>query len=187
MAPQLSYGRHRGPAVGWARPAAVCMLLYPRAGTWHLPLTLRPGHMVAHADQISLPGGVIEEDEDSREAALRELNEELGIPPADVTLLGRLSDLYIFNSNYLVTPWLAAVDARPAWKISADEVAELLEVPLPHLVDPATAARHLIRRGLLHFEAPHFAFDGHRIWGATAIMLGELVALISEITAGQPM
>ena len=77
--PQASYGRHFGPAPASARPAAVLVLLYPDAGAWHLPLTLRPMYLADHAGQISLPGGAVEPGESSELAAVRELDEELGV------------------------------------------------------------------------------------------------------------
>src|SRR5436190_4149358 len=78
MSPELSYGRHAGPAPHTARHAAVVLLLFRRDGKWHLPLTERPDTLTRHAGQISLPGGVVDTGESSTEAALRELNEELG-------------------------------------------------------------------------------------------------------------
>ncbi len=82
FAPPLSYGRHFGPPAHDARPAAVMVFLYPRDGQWHLPLTVRPDTMLSHAGQISFPGGMVEAGEATRAAALRELEEELGVPSA---------------------------------------------------------------------------------------------------------
>ena len=73
--PELSFGRHLGPAPSDAKPAAVLILLYPNGGRWHVPLTLRSAHLPDHAGQVSLPGGLIEPGEDSRQAALREFTE----------------------------------------------------------------------------------------------------------------
>ena len=78
MSPELSYGRHAGPAPHTARSAAVVLLLFRRAGRWHLPLTERPLTLAHHAGQISLPGGAVDHGESSIEAARRELKEELG-------------------------------------------------------------------------------------------------------------
>ncbi len=120
-----------------ARPAAVLALLYPRNDQWHIPLILRPGHMVDHAGQVSLPGGAIEPGENARQAALREYSEELGVLPDRVRMLGPLSPLYLFASNYQIAPWVAALDTCPSFSPNAGEVDRVLEVPLAHFFDPA--------------------------------------------------
>src|SRR5690606_9786945 len=91
--PLLSYGRHFGPPRYDARPAAVIALLFPAEGDWHLPLVLRPARLAAHGGQIGLPGGVVEPGESAQQAALRELEEELGVPPGAVHTIGELSPL----------------------------------------------------------------------------------------------
>jgi 8-oxo-dGTP pyrophosphatase MutT (NUDIX family) len=179
--PGLCYGRHFGPPTMWSRAAAVLVLLYPHEGGWHLPLTVRPATLVAHAGQISLPGGSIDPGETSPQAALRELEEELGIGGQEIELLGGLSPLYVFVSEFQVTPWIAVARRRPAFVPSPIEVAELLEVPLAHLVDPANQGRHMRRQRGVELSAPHFLWGRHRIWGATSMILAELVALAEEI------
>src|SRR5207249_4819317 len=95
MSPELSYGRHSGPAPHTARSAAVVLLLFRRAGRWHLPLTERPVTLAHHAGQISLPGGAVDLGESSIDAALRELNEELGFDSPHL-VVGPLADCYVF-------------------------------------------------------------------------------------------
>lgn len=177
MEPDLSHGRHCQPAPATARPAAVLSVLYPHQGRWHVPLTLRPDHLNAHAGQVSLPGGLIEPGEDSAAAALREYEEELGVSAADVRLLGTLSPIYLFVSNFAVTPWVGVVEERPDFDPNPVEVAELLEVPMAHLTDRSSRGRSLHRRGRLEFYAPHFEWGERLIWGATGMMLAELAAL----------
>jgi len=181
FAPALSYGRHFGPPAADAREAAVMVLLYLRDGKWHVPFTVRPETMAAHAGQISFPGGVVEAGETTRDAALRELDEELSVDPRSVEVLGSLSPVYVFASNFLVTPWVAAAHAPLIFQPSTREVAEVIEVPLAHLLDPANFGNHTIRRGELEFTAPHFAWRDHRIWGATCLILGELIAMLKEL------
>ena len=111
MSPELSYGRHAGPAPHTARHAAVVLLLFRRDGRWHLPLTERPDTLAHHAGQISLPGGAVDAGESSTEAALRELDEELGFN-APVEVLGQLADCYVFASDFLVTPWVSGRSLR---------------------------------------------------------------------------
>ena len=177
---ELSFGRYFGPTPSDARPAAVMILLYRSAGEWHLPLTLRPDHLTDHAGQISLPGGAIETGERSADAALRELDEELGIAAADVGLLGELSPIYLFRSHFHISPWLGVLQAPPVWKPNSAEVAELIELPLAMLVDPDRRQdeRHT-HRGV-EIAVPGFAWRSQHIWGATSMILHELAAILSE-------
>lgn len=181
--PELSFGRHLGPAPSHARPAAVLVLLYPSLGQWHVPLTLRTVHMPDHAGQVSLPGGLIEPGENSREAALREFSEELGAPADDIDVLGQLSTLYLFASNYQVIPWVGAVKAAPLWNPSRREVDRLLEVPLAHLADPANTGRTERSQRGLRFFAPCFCWQSQRIWGATSMILAELISSLADCSA----
>ncbi len=179
--PELSFGRHRGPAPVGARPAAVLVLLYPQSEQWHVPLMLRPMHMPDHGGQVSLPGGMIEAGESSQQAALREYTEELGASAKDLHVLGQLSPLYLFASNFQITPWIASTDAAPAWQPSQREVERLLEVPVSHLLDPANTGHVERRQRGLAFRAPCFKWQSERIWGATSMILAELVATIAEL------
>ena len=164
-----------------ARPAAVLLLLYPLDDRWHVPLTLRPESMAAHAGQVSLPGGAVEPGESSRQAAIREFHEELGPCPGRIDLLGRFSPLYVGASNFLVTPWLGTTAERPPLVANPLEVAEILEVPLGHLLDRANFGSHPRKHQGRPYTAPHFLWQNHRIWGATCMILGELVTLLEEL------
>jgi 8-oxo-dGTP pyrophosphatase MutT (NUDIX family) len=164
-----------------ARKAAVLLLLYPYQGRWHLPLTLRPSHLPDHAGQISLPGGAIEPGETDREAAVREFYEELGADGHRIELLGRLSTLYVHASRFRIEPWVGLTWERPAMVPNPAEVAALLEVPLEHLVDPANFACHTRDYHGQSYTAPHFAWQEHNIWGATCMILGELMLLLEEL------
>jgi 8-oxo-dGTP pyrophosphatase MutT (NUDIX family) len=179
--PEMSYGRHFGPPAVDATTAAVLVLLYPVEGQWFVPLTTRPATMVVHAGQISLPGGRVESGETPKAAVFRELEEELGVPRQGTSVLGQLSSLYLYGSNFIVLPWVAAVDARPDFRPSPAEVSELLEVPLAHLIDPAHAGSHARRQRGVAINAPHFLWGRHRIWGATSMILAELVAIVREM------
>ncbi|MBI3840181.1 MAG: CoA pyrophosphatase [Planctomycetia bacterium] len=179
--PELSFGRHLGPVPADAKPAAVLVLLYPHGDQWHIPMILRPAHMLDHASQVSLPGGVIEEGESTQQAALREFSEELGAPADDIRLVGQLSRLYLFASNHQITPWVGVTQVYPRWSPNRGEVDRVLEIPLAHFLDPVnTGSIARIQRGL-KFSAPCFCWDSDRIWGATSMILSELVASLADL------
>jgi 8-oxo-dGTP pyrophosphatase MutT (NUDIX family) len=181
MAPELSYGRHDGPPPWNVRLAAVILLVFPREQLWYLPLTRRPDTLAAHGGQVSLPGGEIDAAETVEEAAVRELDEELGVIPDDLRMLGRLTPIYIYASNFLVTPCVAGSDTLPRFRPNPDEVANLINLPLVDLLDPAPAGNHEIQHGDITFRAPHFDVDGERVWGATSMILAEFAAVLKEV------
>ncbi len=164
-----------------ARRAAVLVLIYPHEDRWHLPLTLRPSHLPDHPGQISLPGGAIEAGESDREAAIREFHEELGAEGHPIHMLGRLSTLYVRASHFRIEPWVGVAWERPPMVPNTSEVAALLEVPLGHLLDPVNFGCHVRQYLNQTYTAPHFLWEQHKVWGATCMMLGELVVLIEEI------
>jgi 8-oxo-dGTP pyrophosphatase MutT (NUDIX family) len=176
--------RHDDPPPPDAKPAAVLVLLYPREDRWHLPLTLRPVHLPFHAGQVSLPGGALNPNETSAEAALREFHEELGAAGHPIRLLGLLRPIYVRASNFRVEPWVAATESRPEMTPNPAEVEALLEVPLEHLADPANFGYHERDHGGEKYQAPHFWFAPHCIWGATCTILGELVTILEQLESG---
>jgi 8-oxo-dGTP pyrophosphatase MutT (NUDIX family) len=186
-APRSGSARHDDRAPPDARQAAVLLLLYPHEGRWHLPLTLRPSHLPDHAGQVCLPGGAIELGETSQQAAIREFHEELGAAGHPMEMLGRLSPVYLAVSGFRVEPWVAAADGRPPLAPNPAEVEMLLEVPLDHLLDAANFGSHQRRDKGPPYIAPHFGWQSYRIWGATCLILGELVTLVEELgTRGEP-
>ena len=191
FAPELAYGRHLGPPGVHTRSAAVAVLIYPHAAQWMLPLTLRPDHLTSHGGQVSLPGGACELGETAETAARRELQEELGVPAESTRIVGRMSEVYVFVSDFLVTPVVMAVDARPSWTLDPLEVAEIIEVPLIDLTNPANHGDHILCHPVsgavgdnnpeIEFRAPHIACGRHLVWGATTVILGELIAVLEEL------
>jgi 8-oxo-dGTP pyrophosphatase MutT (NUDIX family) len=178
--PEMSFGRHLGPAPPNARAAAVLALLYPSHDQWHVPFIRRPADMPFHPGQVSLPGGLIEPGEDSRQAALREYGEELGGPAGDVRVLGQLTPLYLFASNHLIAPWVGVLDAEPRWMPNQREVDCILEIPLEHLADPASIGSIQRSHGELFFSAPCFHWRSDPIWGATSMILAELMSAVGD-------
>jgi 8-oxo-dGTP pyrophosphatase MutT (NUDIX family) len=181
MSPEMSYGRHSGPAPYSARCAAVAILLFRRDGRWHLPLTERPATLTRHAGQISLPGGVIDAGESSVAAVYRELHEELGFYETHLQI-GRLADCYVFASDFLVTPWiLATYEPNIRWRPHGREVQSVVELPLEVLLDERAIGRTTIERGPLVISAPCLKYGTACIWGATSVILGELADLIQNL------
>lgn len=186
FAPELSYGRHDCPPMWDSRAAAVLFLLYPDRAGWRLPFTLRPATLSTHSGQVSLPGGEIEPGESPEEAAARELGEELGVVPADLEFLGRLTPVFVYASNFGVTPCVAACTSRPPFVPNPDEVANLIEPAVVDLLDPTShGVRQMSRRGL-EFQAPEVIAEGHSIWGATCLMLAEFCAVACDILNNSP-
>ncbi len=156
------------------RPAAVLALLQPGETGLEIVFTRRADHLQAHAGQISFPGGRQNVGRESlAETALRETEEEIGVPAGDVTLLGRF-DAYRTVTGFAVTPFVGHVTRRPAFRPDPGEVAEVFSAPFDFLMNPRNhrlAAREF--RGVLRrFYA--MPYQGRYIWGATAGMLKAL-------------
>lgn len=177
LAPQLTYGRHGGPARADARRAAVAIVLYEENAQWHVPLTVRPAALRTHGGQVSFPGGAIEVDESSRDAAHRELAEELfadrEVSAIRVDWLGPLVPLFVYVSNVTIEPWLGVLREAPAWRPQAAEVERVLDLPLGQLLN-ADVDQMTIRRGSFELTAPCLTVDKAGVWGTTAVLLGEL-------------
>lgn len=164
------------------RQAGVLLLLYPVRGHLHLVFTVRTPHLDYHAGQVSFPGGGWEDGDASlMETALRETREELGISSEEIEELGPLTPLYIPPSHNMVYPFVALAPRRPAFRPDPLEVAELLEVPLATFRDPAIRGEDRIEQGGLEMVIPYYAVRGHKIWGATAIILAEFLALLESL------
>lgn len=169
------------PAGLQPRQAGVLLLLFPAGDLLHLVLTVRTPDLDQHSGQISLPGGGKEPADSSLlEAALRETSEELGIATADVEVLGPLSPLYVPPSNNVIHPFVAYAPHRPAWRPDPREVAALLEVPLALLLDPATRREEDWSWQGVDLRIPLYAVGEHKVWGATAIVLAEFLALLDR-------
>lgn len=162
------------------RPSAALVLLYPWGDELATVLTVRAPGLRAHAGQVSLPGGRLEPGETHAEAALREAEEELSVPRDALDVLGALSPLWIPPSNFTVHPIVAAAATRPRFVPAEDEVAAVIEVSLARLDAPGArrVARWTVRGE--PSDVPHFEVAGHVVWGATAMILAELLAAWRE-------
>jgi 8-oxo-dGTP pyrophosphatase MutT (NUDIX family) len=175
------------PRTGWkpgefpsdARSAAGLLLLYPGERGPTIPLTVRASGLRRHAGQISLPGGATDEGETLAEAALREAHEEIGVDATCVRILGELTPVYVLVSGFTLHPVVGIADARPDFRPAAHEVDQVIEVSIDDLQD-ASNIRHGSRtREGVAIEYPYFDLGGNHVWGATAMILGEFICLLS--------
>jgi 8-oxo-dGTP pyrophosphatase MutT (NUDIX family) len=148
-----------------------------------LPLIVRPPQSLHHANQVSLPGGAIESGEEAPQAALRELEEEVGVRHDGVRLLGTLTPLYVFSSNHHVMPVVGHALDEPRFELNSLEVARLLEVPLAYLLEPANLRTTVRRESGANARVSAYSWDGEEIWGATCMILAEVAAVVREVMA----
>jgi len=163
-----------------ATEAAVLVPLVNHAGAVKVLFTQRTAHLFDHAGQISFPGGRVETADTSREeTALRETEEEIGLPRARIALLGRLPD-YEIPSGFRITPVVGWVEPPFELEPDAFEVAEVFEAPLGYFLDPGN-----YQRRQYHFKGRHrhymaIPYEGRYIWGATAGMLYSLCRMLTD-------
>jgi 8-oxo-dGTP pyrophosphatase MutT (NUDIX family) len=161
------------------RPAAVLVPLIDRADGMTVLLTQRTTHLSAHAGQIAFPGGRIEQDDaDAVAAALRETEEEVGLPRELVSVIGRL-DTYVTGTGFEITPIVGVIDPPYTLRIDPHEVAEAFEVPLSYILDARNhnrTERESAGRTRVFFVLP---YQGRNIWGATAGMLVNLAEVLN--------
>jgi 8-oxo-dGTP pyrophosphatase MutT (NUDIX family) len=189
MAPQPRPGWDPNVVPAGLRDAAGLVLVYPHANEWCVPLTLRGSWMRQHTGQVSLPGGRVDAGETIEQAALREAHEEVGVEAAGVDVIGRLTPLHIPVSGHLLHPVVGVAHARPAFRVAEAEVERLIEVPLRVLLAPDVVQRESRLRErppVVLMNVPYFAVDGAKVWGATAMILAEFLALLDEIGLGPP-
>lgn len=170
-----------------ARKASILVLLYPHEEELHLVLMQRQSKYKEndkHSGQISFPGGGYEEiDKTFERNALRETREEIGVPEDAITVLGKLTDLYIPVSKYMVYPFVGFVPERPQFELDDNEVKYVIEVPLSHLQNPEnkkTTTRKLNQHITLQ-DVPYYDVFEHVVWGATAMMLSEFLEVVETI------
>jgi 8-oxo-dGTP pyrophosphatase MutT (NUDIX family) len=163
------------------RPAGVLVLLHDIAGDDYVVFQQRTHGVRHHKGEISFPGGARDpEDTDLLFTALRETQEEIGVPPEMVDVYGQLDDTQTYASNYLIRPYVGAVDPEIDVEFveAAREVRELLHVPLEHLLSAEARIWKVAEREGVVETTPAYGFEDYVIWGATARMLGQFLALI---------
>lgn len=158
------------------RPAAVLVPLLCLTGDWHLLYTRRADGVEQHKGQVSFPGGASDPGESAEQTALREADEEIGICPADVRILGRLPQI-VTISNYLVTPVVGVIPWPYAFRVFTPEVARVFTLPMKWLsqrenfmlLQRSETGRHVIA---------YQPYDGELLWGATAHMTVEFLKIL---------
>lgn len=168
-----------------ARRAAVLALFYPKNEQLHIVLIERESSNPndRHRGQIGLPGGRYEpQDQTMKNTALREAEEEVGVDANTVQVLGQLSKLYIPVSNFLVYPFVGYTTSTPEFTPQPEEVRAILEVPFSRFLDPSNLQKTNmdLAQNITLRDVPFFSVSGKVVWGATAMMLSELLEVVKQ-------
>lgn len=176
-------GRERRMVVGGPLvKAAVLVPIVERDGP-ALVFTKRTDTVGSHRGQISFPGGRVDPtDAGFLEAALRETEEEIGLPGATVEPLGALDDTETFATNFVITPWVGVVRRPVAWRPDGEEIERVIEVPLAALSGPGGLRVEEWERNNVVRPVYFFDYEGDTIWGATA----RIVKLYLDLVADGP-
>jgi 8-oxo-dGTP pyrophosphatase MutT (NUDIX family) len=164
--------------------AAVLVALYVDGGDLRTVFTRRRHDLRSHAGEISFPGGRRDEDEDDlRVTALREAEEEIGLPREEVRIVGALTPTPTVATSYAVYPFVGLIEPGRAWTLSAQEVDEVIELRLTDL-RAAHERRRLLHRGIPFRSDVYSVGEGLVIWGATARIVGDLLARVEPLLGG---
>jgi len=166
---------------GTARSGAVLSVIFAAANGLNVILIKRRDDLRHHPGQISFPGGRREQDEPPLECALRETREEIGIEAETLSIAGALDPAYILVSDFCIHPFVAWHQGAPTCSPDPWEVDAILQVPLARLCEPGARVRQSKPiLGTLR-EVPGFLFAGHHIWGATAVLLNEIIERLKAV------
>lgn len=160
------------------RYSSVLLLLFPHEGKLFTCLTKRASGMKNHPGQISLPGGRIEAGEKPEVTALREAREEVGIDPADVTLLGRLSELYVQVSKFQIFPFVGWTEHKPEFVLNSDEAEKVILFPIQDYLENGKLNHFPVKTTTGVLDVPCFLYENEVVWGATAMILSEFLDLL---------
>jgi len=165
------------------KKSAVLILLYPSKEIIKTVFIVRPVYQGVHSGQVAFPGGKFDEiDLDLKQTALRETHEEIGIKPESIQVIGNLTNVYISPSNFLVTPYIGYINKQPEFIPDKREVGQILTYNLLELNNSAIKSEKLIKLSLgFKIKAPYYDIAGHTVWGATAMIISELNAIIEDI------
>jgi 8-oxo-dGTP pyrophosphatase MutT (NUDIX family) len=167
-------------SIGGQNDAAVLVPLYLKDGDLHAVFTKRRDDLRRHAGEISFPGGRPDhEHEDLRTTALREAEEEIGLPREDVEIVGALPPTGTFVTNYRIHPYVGMIEHGKEWEIEPREVDHVLELSLPDLIRGFEMQR-LLKKGV-PIKTPTYTVAGNLVWGATARILHHLLERLEPI------
>ena len=163
--------------------SGVLILLYPEDNSIKTVLIERQKYDGVHSGQVSFPGRRQEEGDKSLiETALRESNEEVNTNPANVEIIGTLTELYIPPSNFLVLPIIGYLKTKPNLIPEKNEVAEIITADISFLFEKKLKKEKTINVRGYKIKAPYYDVQGHIVWGATAMILSELAEVIESIS-----
>ena len=183
MAPRVPRLKEPPPeSAARSRTSSVLVLLVHGEDDYELLLTVRSSGLSHHSGQISFPGGRVEPGEDLWSAAVREAWEEVGLEGSDVRSLGRLSSLYVPVSDSIINPMVAVTGSVPTLVPNPDEVEEIVFVPLSLLVSETNLQQGVWTLGGRQVEVPYWEIHRVPLWGTTAMILSELLAIYREYT-----
>lgn len=167
------------------RQSAVMIILYPQNNLLRTVLIERPVYEGVHSGQVAFPGGKFDEaDKTLDRTALRETEEEIGIPATEIRVLGNLTDLYINPSNFLVTPFIGFMKNTPVFKANQREVNKIITIGLNELNDiNIKGIKTLTHSSGMKIKTPYYEVEGLTVWGATAMIISELNAIVEEVNA----
>ncbi|SNT34872.1 NUDIX domain-containing protein [Ekhidna lutea] len=183
MKPRMANGaplrmKHATPP----RKGGVLILLFPDNDVVRFALIQRPDYEGIHGGQMALPGGRYEEeDKDQIQTALRESEEEIGVDKSKIEIIGSLSEFFVAASNYMVLPVIGKMNFKPTFVPEPREVDDIVTPPLKDLINPSRLKeKEIVVRSGYKLICPYFDLQGRTVWGATAMMLGELVEILKE-------
>ena len=163
------------------KPSAVLILLFYKNDNWNFFLTKRSQNVNHHKGQISLPGGVLEKNESLQETAVRETEEEIGIPSNDIQIIGSLSPFYVPVSNFKISPFIGWMKKKPQIKIYDKEVEKVFSVSIDEFILKSTQKTKYDKLNGEWVKIPYFDIDNEIVWGATSIILSEFKNIILKI------
>ncbi|WP_418638792.1 NUDIX hydrolase [Winogradskyella sp.] len=168
-----------------AKRAGVMALFYPNTNDeTHLVLILRKTYKGVHSAQVGFPGGKYEDNDnnDLMETAIRETEEEIGVSRTHIDVLKTMSPIYIPPSNFMVHPYIGISKEYLIFTKQDEEVEEIIEVKLADFLnDNSTITTTVPTSFDEQVDVPAFKFNGHIVWGATAMMLGEIKDLLKQV------
>jgi len=166
-----------------AQKSAVLILFFQESNELKMIVIRRSSYVGIHSGQIAFPGGRFEtEDIDVRTTALREIEEEIGILREDIEIIGRLSDIYVPPSNFLISVFVGYLEVKPTYKMQEREVDEVIEIPVTEFFKPDVIKQKdfYVNSIKAASDAPYFDVNNAEIWGASAMVISELLDILKQ-------